>query len=486
MRGILAAAAYVPIHRLDRTQITTFVGSGGGKGTRSVASFDEDTSTMGAEAARRCLRLSAVAPERLSFSTVTPAYSDRTCANTIHAALQLHPSVSAHDANGSVRSVSSSLLTALEGTRVHLVVAADQRGGLPGSSDEDGGGDAAAAVLVGDQDHGPLLAEHIATVTYTDEFVDRWRTPGDNRSKLWEDRFGEVKYQQCATAVWNQLLNQTGVTSEQIVVVISGLHARAVKTVGGRLKAATVVDDRTTVLGNPGAAQPLLLLTDALEQSNPGQFIALVVLSDGAEAHLFRRTATEFKSVHEQRSVPLVSDQAKSGKPVSYGRFLSWRGTLSTEPPRRPEPARASASAADRNESWKFGFVAAQDTGSNTVTLPPARLSEQGSMQPRPMADALGTVATFTVDRLAYSPSPPIVFAIVDFDGGGRLPIELADTTPDGVKTGDRVEMTFRRLGSADGIHNYFWKALPLRSNWAPRSDCAPRSDWAPRSDRTN
>ena len=28
---------------------------------------------------------------------------------------------------------------------------------------------------------------------------------------------------------------------------------------------------------------------------------------------------------------------------------------------------------------------------------------------------------------------------------------------------GDRVEMTFRRLFTADGVHNYFWKARPLR-----------------------
>jgi hydroxymethylglutaryl-CoA synthase len=32
------------------------------------------------------------------------------------------------------------------------------------------------------------------------------------------------------------------------------------------------------------------------------------------------------------------------------------------------------------------------------------------------------------------------------------------------VKVGARVEMTFRRLSTADGIHNYFWKARPLRS----------------------
>ena len=75
------------------------------------------------------------------------------------------------------------------------------------------------------------------------------------------------------------------------------------------------------------------------------------------------------------------------------------------------------------------------------------------------MADAVGTVVTSTIDRLAYSPSPPIVFAVVDFDGGGRYPVELTDTDADEIRAGSRVEMTFRRLFSADGIHDYFWKA---------------------------
>ena len=85
-------------------------------------------------------------------------------------------------------------------------------------------------------------------------------------------------------------------------------------------------------------------------------------------------------------------------------------------------------------------------------------------MEPTAMADALGTVVTFTVDRLAYSPSPPIVFAVVDFDGGGRFPVELTDTDAEQIGAGSRVEMTFRRLFSADGIHDYFWKARPVRT----------------------
>ena len=98
--------------------------------------------------------------------------------------------------------------------------------------------------------------------------------------------------------------------------------------------------------------------------------------------------------------------------------------------------------------------------------MPPARMSNDGptgTLTPVPMAEAQGTIATYTIDRMAYSPSPPIVFAVVDFDGGGRLPVELTDVVPAEATIGGRVEMTFRRLAVADGISNYFWKARPVR-----------------------
>jgi uncharacterized OB-fold protein len=78
------------------------------------------------------------------------------------------------------------------------------------------------------------------------------------------------------------------------------------------------------------------------------------------------------------------------------------------------------------------------------------------------MADVPATIATYTVDRLAYSLSPPVVAAVIDFDGGGRFQCELTDVDPATVAIGDRVEMTFRRLFTARGVHNYFWKARPI------------------------
>ncbi len=450
-------------------------GTGGGKGTRTVASFDEDTTTMAVEAGRLALRdrpAGAAEPGLLLFSTVAPAYVDKTNATAVHAALRLPATTTALDLNGAARSAVGALALALDQPGEALVVAADIRTGLPGSPDEATGGDGAAALLVGggdrDGDGGgpPVLAELIGRASVTHEFLDRWRTPGDVRSKTWEERFGEIQYVPLGTQAWKDALHAAGLEAEQVDrVAIASTHARAARSLTRSLHLGegVLVDDLSATVGNTGAAHPLLLLAAALEAAGPDQVVALVSLADGADVLLFRTTA----ALAGHRSARPVAEQAAAGAgaPVPYGKFLAWRGLLTPEPPRRPEPARPSSSAAVRSEDWKFGFVGSQERDTGAVHLPPQRASSStgavDEMDPIPMADATGTVVTFTIDKLAYSPSPPIVFAVVDFDGGGRLPVELTDVEPSEVAIGDRVEMTFRKLFTADGIHDYFWKARP-------------------------
>src|SRR3954470_8912593 len=293
MRGIISYGAYLPFRRLDRSTIAAVAGTGGGKGTRTVASYDEDTTTMGVEAARRALRATAVRPGALWFSTVTPAYVDKTNATAIHAALRLPDDVIAADFGGAVRSGVAALRAALAGGPAALVVTADVRTGQPGSADETAGGDAAAALLVGDDADGPVIAEVIGTGTATDEFLDRWRTPGDNRSKQWEEKFGETRYVPLAQAAFDAALKDAGIELDRVDhLVITGTHERAGKSAAKKLgvDGARLVDDLTGVVGNPGAAQLGLLLGHSLDLATPGQVIAVVSLADGADALIFRTT----------------------------------------------------------------------------------------------------------------------------------------------------------------------------------------------------
>src|SRR5438552_13643147 len=98
MRGIISHGAYLPHRRLDRSSIPAVAGGGGGKGTRTVASYDEDATTLGVEAARAALHgTPGVEPAVLWFATVEPPYLDKTNATAIHAALRLDRSVPAYD-----------------------------------------------------------------------------------------------------------------------------------------------------------------------------------------------------------------------------------------------------------------------------------------------------------------------------------------------------------------------------------------------------
>src|SRR5499426_3565577 len=126
MRGIVSYGAYLPYWRLDRKAIGDALGVSAGSGTRAVASYDEDTTSMGVEAARTALRGGA-RPEALYFATSDPAYLDKTNATAIHAALDLPSTAFAVDIVGSVRSAVGAMRAARDARGAALAVLSDIR-----------------------------------------------------------------------------------------------------------------------------------------------------------------------------------------------------------------------------------------------------------------------------------------------------------------------------------------------------------------------
>jgi uncharacterized OB-fold protein len=108
-------------------------------------------------------------------------------------------------------------------------------------------------------------------------------------------------------------------------------------------------------------------------------------------------------------------------------------------------------------------------TQCGTMHLPPQRVCATcgllDTMTPEPAHDAMGTIVTVTADHLVYSLVPPMVAAVVDLDNGGRIQCEMTDLGLHTPTIGDRVEMTFRRAYTVDGVHNYVWKARLVASH---------------------
>ncbi|GAB4008871.1 OB-fold domain-containing protein [Nocardioides ultimimeridianus] len=439
--GVVAYGAYLPAYRLGSDS--------GVRGRRVVASFDEDATTMAVEAAR-----GLPAAGSLWWASSSPPYLDKTNAAAVHAALRLPSSVPAADLIGSARSTFAGIRAAIGGGG--LVVAADVRVGRPGSLDERAGGDGAAAVLFGE---GEVLAEVLGVAGDTLELLDRWRSPQSTTGEQWEERFGFEQYAELVRAVAARLLDDAGLADADHVVVTSG-NPGVTKRAGALVKGT--ISSSGSPIGFSGAADPLLALASVLDVAGPGETILVLSAVDGCDGLLLRTT----ELLASRRSARPIAAQLAGGREVPYPTYLSWRGLLERELPRRPEPDRPAGPPSYRAGGWKFGFAGSRCTACGFLHLPPLRVcrscSAVDAMESVSAADLTGVVATYTVDRLAFSPSPPVVDVVVDFDGGGRTTLEVADADPSVVTVGAPVGLTFRRLFTAGSVHNYFWKARVL------------------------
>lgn len=462
MAGILRYGSYVPYCRLQRARF-----EGGGRGERAIANFDEDATSLAVEAGREAMRGSGSAPATLLFASTSHAYAEKLNAAGVHAALDLPPGARLVDLSSSSGAgvAALGLASAIGSGQPSLVCCADVVVGAPMGAREAMGGDAACAFLVGD---GEGAAAHIlGSGSHAEELLDVWRGPEQQFARQWEERFAQQRLVPALASAFERSLAGSGLAPSDLKRVAVDSGHRKVGSLFARaagLRPDQLADDLSGSVGRAGAAHGGLLLAGLLDSAEPGDNLAVLSASDGASALIVR--AAEHISDH--RPVHSVADWIQSKRAdVAYETYLKWREILPFEPPRRPDPPRPAAPPMRRSERWKYAFVGSRCRSCGTVNLPPQVVCVQcgavDSMDDVAYADETARVATYTVDHLAYSLQPPVVAAVIDYDQGGRFACELADVDPKKVEIGQELEMTFRRLYTADGVRNYFWKARPRR-----------------------
>ena len=461
MAGIVRYGSYIPYYRLQRAAI------GAGKGERAVASYDEDSVSMAVEAARDAIR-GGVAVDAVLFATTSPAYAEKLDTATVQAALDLPETVSSVALSGSTRMGLSALLLGLDlaaAGRRALVCAGDVTVGAPGGARESQGGDGAVAFVTGGD--GDTIARSIGRASATLEILDVWRLPEDRFSKQWEERFTADTMAPTILATVKRALQVAATEPSTLAsVILDGTNPRSMaglpKALG--LRPEQVADPLGASVGRTGVAHAGLLLARALDDAKPGDRILVVCEADGVEALVVEVTG-QIKDAPRPRKVDRWIASKRNDLP--YNTYLKWRGILPFEPPRRPDPDRPAAPPMRRHERWKLAFVGSRCTKCQAGHLPPQRVCVKcgavDQMKDERFADTTSRVATYTLDHLAYSLQPPVVAAFVDYEGGGRFACELTDVDPKTVAIGNNVEMTFRRLYTAQSVHNYFWKARPGR-----------------------
>src|SRR5262249_49793701 len=137
-------------------------------------------------------------------------------------------------------------------------------------------------------------------------------------------------------------LKRAGVSAAAVKAwIVTGPHSRASRRVASAVGAAkgTVADDLAASLGHTGTAHAGLLLAAAPDPAKPRELIAVVSRAAGCDVTIWRTTAT----IAARRPTAPVAAQLAAGGRVTYATFLTWRGFLPREPPRRPDPERPAA-----------------------------------------------------------------------------------------------------------------------------------------------
>ncbi len=471
MAGIVSYGAYIPIYRLSRETLNQVWG-GTAKGEKAIANVDEDSLTMGVEAARNCLKgVEKNSIDALYFASTTPPYKEKQSASIMAAALDLREDIITIDLTDSLRSGTLALSIALDAVKAGsakkvLVVAADCRIPPPNSAFEPLFGDGAAAFLIGGDG---IAAEIEGSYYLTSEFIDVWRLEYDKITRTWEDRFirekGYMPYLQKSVST---LLKKHNLTPKDFAKAAfyapdGRMHRDMARSLG--LDAKTQVQDPLfDKVGNTGAAFALMTLVGALEEARPGDRILLASYGDGADAHILRVTE-EIEKIADRKSI--TRNLESKLMLDNYGKYIKFRDLMEFEHTVFME-RRTALPELWRHRNWIYRFHGVKCKKCGRVQFPIPKFciycqAEAEFFEEVPLSDKKGTLTTFGMDERAWVVDLPNVLAAVALEGGGRFFSQMTDRDVHNLKVGMPMELTFRRIHDALGVHNYFWKCRPTR-----------------------
>jgi hydroxymethylglutaryl-CoA synthase len=431
-----------------------------------VGNHDEDSLTMAATAADWCLRSAAGRADGIFFASTTAPYHEKLLSPVVAAVADQAAEAATADFSGSLRAGTEALAAAADavdaGRLEHvLVTAADQRLARPGTELEHPFGDGAAAVLVGPAEQAIATLDFYST--RNDDLLHYWRRAGDRFVSSGDPRYGRQEgYLRNLVPAVQALLDAAGVRPADVAHAVlnapetTSLRAAA-KALG--LGPEQIVDPLFETVGHTGSAQPLVLLQAALERAAPGERILLTAYGDGIDVALL--TATD--RIRDWRpDRPVAQLVADSFELDSYQRYLSFRGLLvdGHEAAERPF---SSISMLRRTAKQDTRFYGARCLSCGRIRYPIPRLCPGCRSERLEELKLARRGAIFTLTREHYfpTPDPPLVVAVVDLEGGGRVVLQGTDTGDRAVEIGTRVELVYRRYHEGQGFHNYYWKCRP-------------------------
>jgi 3-hydroxy-3-methylglutaryl CoA synthase len=466
MTGIAAYGVYIPKNRLDRKELARAFQKSTAPGEKAVANFDEDSITMSVAAALECTKNTDVSKiDSIFFASTTSPYKEKQCATTIAGAIDAQKNVRTADFANTLRAGSAAILAASDAApeKQTLVAVGDCRLGAADGNYEAAFGDAAAAFLISNKN---VIAEIKDSYSVAVDFFDTWRSDSDVFVRNWEDRFGNTQgYIPFVSAAVQGVLEKTKLKPADFTkIVLYGSSERYQKELAVKLgfTPEQIQDGFFNSVGNAGAAGAPLMLAAALDEAKPGDKFLFVSYGEGSDAIVIEATPEIKKAIRPRSVQSWISDKKAT---MQYEKYLRWRNLLNFEPAKRPDLVRTSIPLYFRNFKRVYALYGSKCKKCGMPQFPQDRVCAKcgavDQMEEYRFYGKKAKLATFTIDYLAATLDSPNVSVVVDFEGGGRMFTSLVDCDLDKIEVGMPIAMTYRKLFSANGMHTYYWKAIP-------------------------
>lgn len=481
MSAILGWGGYVPRLRLARESILEAHGwvdgalASGAKGRRSFADWDEDALTMAVAAARAAIADAGNAEiDGIALGSATAPFAERHTSALLAAALGI--AAKTRDLSGGARAGFAAIATASDAAAAAsgdwLAVASEMPVARPGTAREMAGGDGAAAFVLGAATDPHARAEIIGQFSCPLPSAERQRASGDPFGQDWEARWRrDVIWSEAVPLALGEALNAFDLAPSDVAALIlptPDLRASAAVAKSCGVAAGAVAAFPADGLGDcDGATAPLMLIA-ALEAAAPGDRIVVVSVGQGVDVLGIEAG----DGIRMEREAPTLAAMLAWGvDEQNYHKFLRFRDLIPAEKGLRaaqvpPSPAPVLHRRAEMLGALEGGLCSTCGTlqfpRSRICVSPQCRAKD--TQKPYGFAHRNAKIISFSEDYLAPSPSPPSLYGMVEFEGGGRIMMDFAECRPGDVATGDVMRPAFRlRDRDASGAGRYFWKAVPIR-----------------------
>lgn len=483
MIGIVSYGAYIPRLRLPR--MTMFQSMAWfapatmsvAQGERSVCNWDEDALSMAVEALRDCLQGQDKSTiDALFLASTTLPYADRQNAGIAATALNLRSDILTTDITGSLKAGTTAMASAFEALkggekRRILIGASDRREAKAGYFYEMWFGDGAASLLLGKEN---VIAELKGSYSLSYDFPDHYRDAQKKYDYIWEERWiRDEGYIKILPEAIGGLLKKYGLSIGDFSKIVypcffSREHAAIGKKIGASPQALQGNMHETT--GEMGAAHPLAMFIQALEEAKPGDKILLASFGQGSDVFWFEVTEN-IQKLPKRKGIKASLAQRKEMD--SYTKFCQFRDRLGADTGIRAEVNQQSPlSVLWRNRTIILGLVGGRCKNCGTPQYPKTDVCVNPechairTQEDYEFSERDARIVTFTGDWLAVSVDPPSIYGMVQFDGGGRMLLDFTDCDLGELKVGQPVRMTFRKrwYDKERGFHGYFWKATPQQA----------------------